>query len=249
MKRLALSFIFLILIATGSNAWWQSVAQQSVGAASGFSIAFTANLTDTVGGFSISYGSGSIGTANSTRIVIAAIQQRGSNGVIPVGNVTLCGVTATSVVQSLSNTSNSAEIWVAPVPTGTTCTVSVNYDAGTGATLRSAVCLFSMIGQSGASPNTASTNVTANPTVVTLTIPTGGFVITNATTNAGSASTPTFSPSGLNIDASNIGLGASTTSLPCGHAAIGTFSGSTSPTVTWSPAAAAPAMSAAAWGP
>lgn len=251
MKKRLYAFLIaaaLCFPSIGAMAWWQSVQQVGIAGGTPFSIAKTADLSDTVGGTTVAY-SGSIGAADTTRVVIADISSRGPNAVIGVGNVNLCGVTATAVVQSGATNSNISEIWKAAVPTGTTCSVSITYP---NSTLRSVVSLYSMIGQSGGAPVTASTIVNANPLVVTLTIPSGGFVVTTALSLAASTTTtPALTPGTITADGVYAGLGASTTSAITGHSAVGAVTGSTSVTVTWTggTGGASGVMAAAAWGP
>ena len=79
-----------------------------------------------------SFASVAIGTASSNRIVVVCFQNRkplgSANG--DLATVTIGGVGATKATGTPSTNANATEIWYAPVPTGTTATISVTFSSG-----------------------------------------------------------------------------------------------------------------------
>lgn len=133
----------------------------------------------------------SIGTADSTRVVIIALgagKDSGGFASNPYSSVTIGGVSATLAVYSNVNTACGPAIYYASVPTGTSATVSFSIAAACHPIL---VDCWSVTNLSSSTPSaTNSAGGTATSQSASLTIPTYGFAIGCAGTGAAS---PTLS--------------------------------------------------------
>lgn len=119
-----------------------------------------------------------IGAASPERLVAVALTYSSSS---PIGSVTIGGIAATKVV-GISGLVQS-EIWVAPVPTGTTANIVLG--AGTSVGARFAISVYAIYGASSATPIATATS-SANPGTGTLACSAncaaiGGFAIGNLT--------------------------------------------------------------------
>jgi len=166
----------LCLAPVGAGAWWQSVVQQSVGAAPiTFSLVYQSDASDTAGGTTINYGSLGIGAADTNRAVIICLWTRAGTS---VSSATIGGVSATQVAgtTAANGTTTLSDMWQADVPTGTTATISVTYSV---ATQRSALYVYRLVSATRARSDGQNAKSTAAVTTVTTTtsIPTGGVGI------------------------------------------------------------------------
>jgi len=214
-----------------------SVQRQFAGAGVTFSLSYTGKVSDTVGGTSPSYGSGAIGTADSNRVVAAAIWSRAGTS---ISSVTIGGVSATQVsgAAAANSTTTLSDIWYASVPTGTTATIAVTYAAST---QRSVVYLYRVV-TSTPTPNAAGHDQTTTLTSVatTINVPSGGGAI-NVGGNRNFATIPTWTNA---VQDDSIALsGAQATT-----AATTTGTGSITVTMTVG-AGGEDCLSSASWGP
>lgn len=190
-----------------------------------------------------------LGTASAGRRIVVGVSGRASSDTATVSSMTIGGVSATKVIEALDSiVHNSAGLWIADVPTGTTGDVVVTFSV---VVQRCGICVWSMTGAASAvASDTDSNHATpTNVTVITktLTIPTrGGAIGYSFGTFAGgttAAWTNLTEPSGFDeiLEASNNHTGASD------NFAVGS---DTALTVTWSNISTTPAVAVfASWGP
>lgn len=128
-----------------------------------------------------------IGTADSGRHVIVAIQSRGGSGSSAISTVTVGGVSATIVQQQFNNAggANVAGIAIAAVPTGTTGDIVVTFSTGQS---RAAIQAYRAVGLDSATPNDGSTSTAAAPTYA-IHVPAGGIAVGCGCSNAGGTAT------------------------------------------------------------
>lgn len=136
----------------------------------------TADLT------TYSFASVGIGTADSTRRVIAAAHWGASSRTL--SSATIGGVSATIHVQS-SGASRGVAIFSALVPTGTTATIDFTLSGGA---VRAGLGVWTSINEADSAPTGTLTNTTTLSS--TIDVPADGFVVA-ALTLFESSSTPT----------------------------------------------------------
>lgn len=144
------------------------------------SLTYTDNATDATNLTTYTFAGMDFGAASSDRIMVAAIIGGGTAATI--SSVTIGGVSASRVVQANNSNSNSAEIWTAAVPTGTSGDVVVVWSTGIA---RSGASLYRMTGAESTVIDTDTTGATnglsaqfdLNQTINTVT---GGAVVSVA---------------------------------------------------------------------
>ena len=136
---------------------------------------YITSVADTADATGYTFTGQSLGTAAADREVVVAVQSRTGGTSITVSSLTVGGISATLEVRTANTASGYTliEIWRAPVPTGTTGDVVVNFTGGTA--LRCAIDIYKLTGRSstfatsstGASNGgTLSLNVAANGAVI-----------------------------------------------------------------------------------
>lgn len=144
-----------------------------------FSLILTDFKTDTSANIIVTYNSGgdpSFGAADANRIIAVGMFRRIDSNIAPTG-VVIGGVVATQASGAFvaSGGVMQSDIWYAPVPTGTSGTVVVTWDATAGAFSDSGIAVFRIITATPAptiAKNVASANeVCALPSY---TVPAGG---------------------------------------------------------------------------
>jgi len=216
-----------------------------------FSITKTDNAEDNTGQTTYTWSSRNfaIGSADSTRLVVAAIGSRGGAATPTVSSVTIGGVAATAVVEGrnvIASTSvDLISLWQAAVPSGTTATVSATFS---GAMVRAGCVVFSVLGSNGAAPSGGAIahDDTNNDSTGTITVPSGGGSIIGGVNNTGTANvigTTNWTADTAVTPAILIG---SSFQYVAGHDTA--HSGSTAYTIVWN-AGTQDAGAFAAWGP
>lgn len=151
---------------------------------------------------SLDFTSQSIGTADSTRVVIVGVVMgNGSANTTTVSSVTVNGVSATRrvVAQKDSSTVNVVEtsIWTASVPTGTSVTINVTTSATLGAVNYRQIYVYSMLGAAHEAPSSTATAIgTTNPST-TINCPANGNIVAvggyeNSSNEAGASASKAF---------------------------------------------------------
>lgn len=179
-------------------------------------------------------GTYAFGAASATRIIAAAISviAAGGNG---IGSLTIGGIAATLVARETFTAGDTAEIWAAVVPTGTSGVIS-----GTGTITAFGVTVYAITGASSATPFDTQTTAT---TSVNLGIPVNGGAI-SVSTNVQAAGS-SFTWTGLTED-TDFAIATSAQS----SAASGNFAAAQTLAVTATPSATtAHGIAAASWGP
>lgn len=218
-----------------------------------FGITFTDNAQDNTGQTTYTWSSRNfaVGSADSTRLVVAVVASRGGAATPTLNSVTIGGVSATSVVEGrnvvASTSVDLTSIWQAAVPSGTTATVSAVFS---GAMVRAGCAVFSVLGSNGTAPSggAIASDSTNNASTGTITVPSGGGAIIAgcANTNVGTSNvTPTnWTADTATTPAILIG---STLQYIVGH---DTNTGSRAYTITWSSITSPQSAGAfAAWSP
>lgn len=139
------------------------------------------NATD----YSGSFDGISVGAAQSDRYVIVGVGgHRASGSPNSITSVTISGVSATKVVESISADATMSSLWIANVPTGSTVDIDVVWGVGQG---RMGIAVWYATGLS-AGTAVDSGGSTADPATDTLTTSSDGFGVGYAFTNdAGTA--------------------------------------------------------------
>lgn len=137
-----------------------------------------ASTTNVDAGGNPSYTSQAIGTASSDRIVVVAVSARSAAATTTA--VIIGGISASKIVERTSTDTTSA-IWAAPVPTGTTATISVSWS---GTVFWQGIAVWAMTGTAGnaAALNTSGAFDNSGTLTIdtTITIPANGGSIGNA---------------------------------------------------------------------
>jgi len=142
-------------------------------------VAFASSAVDSVDRTIYTFSGVAIGTATLDRkVVVSPVGNIGAGGGA-VSTVTVGGISASLVVAIIGGV-QSAEIWQADVPTGTTADVVVTWAAEQA---RSGIGVFAVTGAASGASDTATS--TADPMSTTLTIPANGIAIGVGTDNAG----------------------------------------------------------------
>lgn len=218
-----------------------------------FSVTATDNSSDTSASSPVTYTGLSIGATGTNRVIAAGVGSRNAGGIGAISSLTIGGISATKAIAVTNGAGDqSAEIWYASVPTGTTANVVVTYT--TGAYARGGIQLWRVISATGNAPTATATGVDnatdTQPidTPASVTIPSGGAAMGVIFTLLGGPGTPTGSPSGFNLDM-NINI-VTTQNVWALHSAAGAFTGSQtlSTTLTGS-ALSGQAFATAVWGP
>lgn len=138
-------------------------------------VSFQASYTDSSSATTYTFSGASIGTAAADRkVVVGVVGTRAAAGTHTVATMTIGGIAATLVKQQ--NVSHSdrqtAEIWQAAVPTGTTANIVVTFDAG----MRGAgIGVYAVYGAASAAYDTDGSN--ADPMSASIDVPAGGILI------------------------------------------------------------------------
>ena len=217
-----------------------------------FGITKTDNAEDNTGQTTYTWSSRNfaIGPADSTRKIGIVIGSRGGAATPTVSSVTVNGsISAAPVVEGrnvIASTSvDLVSIWDAPVPTGTTATISVTF---TGAMVRAGCAVFSILGSNGVTPSGGAVahDDTNNDSTGTITVPVGGGSIIGGVNNTGTANvigTTNWTADTAVTPAILIG---SSLQYVVGHDT--SHSGSTAYTIVWN-AGTQDAGAFAAWSP
>lgn len=122
-----------------------------------------------------------IGPANNNRLVVV-VTQAGNNG-SRVSSVQIGGVAATELVDVATN--GPCAIYARVVPTGTTATIAITYNASQNG------CLFQVYTITGLSSTTpvSTYSATNNDPSTTINVPAGGIVIAGAHSDANTTAT------------------------------------------------------------
>jgi hypothetical protein len=148
-----------------------------VAASAGFSLDFTGNVEDTVGGTNVTYSNVPIGAADVNRVVAVGIAYRVANDTTTI-TMTIGGISATQVSGARSNRADGGnfitDIYYASVPTGTTANVAVVFSS---ASARSSVAAYRII-TTTPTPSAASFGIAAagvaSAVTGSITVPGGG---------------------------------------------------------------------------
>jgi hypothetical protein len=198
-----------------------------------FSLTATASAVDTNALITYTFSSQNFGPAKSSRVIAILILSRHSTGTQIVSSATIGGIAATLGVAALGGGNlDSAEIWYAAVPNGTSGTVSITF-AGAG-NQRCGLQVYSIISPRSAAPAATGTSV-ANAGTATITIPAGGAAIGGSFTLTGGPGTPTATPSSPANGFNNLDLNnniAGTQQVFAFHSNAGAIVGSQTLTMT-----------------
>lgn len=144
-------------------------------------ISFTDWVADTTDNSTYTFSSRSIGTAAANRYIIVTVQF--SDVFTTASSVTVGGISATFVKRKSgagATPTDTVEIWVASVPTGTTANVVVNTTLGVNN------CSIGLWAAYGINPTAYATGESvASPPSTTLNIPAGGIAVGIAASNDG----------------------------------------------------------------
>lgn len=122
---------------------------------------------------SYSFTSQSFGSADATRqMICGVVTERTGASPATVSAMTIGGVSA-SLAQAVSNGSETAELWVAAVPTGTSGTVAITFAASAAAV---GIGLWAVITGSGTKTDSGSDS-DSNPATFDLDIAAGGVAV------------------------------------------------------------------------
>lgn len=136
---------------------------------------FQTNTFSTSSSTNYSFSTQAIGTAASDRRVIVGVSGTGGVGSNPaVSSVTVGGISATLLKRQQGSNAQSAELWIADVPTGTTATIAVNWStlmsrmglgvwSCVGLTSDTPIATGGLGGASGFSTSNTGINISASP--------------------------------------------------------------------------------------
>ena len=141
-------------------------------------ISFTDNAAETADGTSATFSGRAIGAASTDRIVVIGVT---CNAGEPITSATIGGISASEVVAGdAAGGTAYAALWQAPVPTGTTADIVVNF---TGTSFRTGLGVWAIYSASSTVTDTGSS--TADPSTDTLNISAGGVAIGMANASGG----------------------------------------------------------------
>jgi hypothetical protein len=158
----------------------------NVGGGGPVAMSFTDNAANQSDLSTYTFSTRSFGTAAADRIIVVGIVARRA-AAATLDSVTIGGVTATKttgVINSGGGAATIADIWQAPVPTGTTGDVVVTFNT---AMARCAVVIYRMVGASSTASNTQTS--TATDPSVSLNVPANGAAMGVAHSVDGSTTT------------------------------------------------------------
>lgn len=245
------ALIALLLSLWLAPAWAQlpltGAGKGAPGGATPFSITGTDHAEDSTGATTYTWSSKNfaIGAANATRYVGMTLVGRGIGLLGSASSVTVNGATSATFVgkrnTQVDGNSLVTEIWVVPVPTGTTMTISVVYPSSM---LRAGIAVFSILGSNGSTPAGAAVSSAEGGSVASVntavTVPSGGgSLVVSANLNSATVTPTNYTEY---IDA----IIGSTTAYEAGSDTSN--SGSTTYTATFSTTASGNIV-AAAWSP
>jgi hypothetical protein len=151
--------------------------------ADGAQASHTANTVDTASASSYSFAAQAIGAAASDRYVVVGVAGAGTAVALrEVTAMTIGGVAASRLVRAVNATEQHyiSEIWAAAVPTGTTATIEVTFNA---AMSQCHIGVFRLVGSPGTADATA-TDTTGDPQSASINVPAKGAVIAIASEGA-----------------------------------------------------------------
>lgn len=155
----------------------QTVSSNHVGTTNVATVAFTDNEAQESPLSTFTFPDMAIGAVAGGRHVLVAISGRSGNTSTNITSVTIGGITATSVIRAFRGGSGSGEnltaIYIAPVPTGTTATIVVNFNV---AFARASVSVYRVVGLMSATATATGNSTATNPTA-SLNISAGGFAV------------------------------------------------------------------------
>lgn len=161
-------------------------------------ITLTAHAVSTSDASTYTYTAQSVGTADSTRVIIVGSTGTNTTGAPAFSSVTVCGNTATSQVEIGSSGSGAftrAGLFSVALASGTSCDIVVTF---TGTQLRNGIGVWAAYGLNSATA-TATNTSTANPATATLNISAGGVAVGYEGV-AGSGAVRTFTWTNLTED-------------------------------------------------
>lgn len=138
-------------------------------------ISFTASATDDTSQTTYTFSGVALGTAAADRkIVVGVGGARAAAGAHTVASMTVGGIAASLVKQQdvSAGDRETAEIWQAAVPTGTTGDIVVTFDAGM---VGAGIGVWAVYGAQSAAHATAGSN--ADPMNASIDVPSGGVLI------------------------------------------------------------------------
>lgn len=215
--------------------------------AASFSLTNTATAVDNTSQTTYTFASQNFGAADSTRVVAILLYSRNAGGTAVIAtSATIGGVSATNSAGASSlgpGNGDTAELWYAAVPTGTSGSIVANYSVAPG---RAGISIYAIIAPSSATPVVTGTSV-ATPLATTFTIPSGGAAIGGFFSTAGFPGTPAATPAGFNNLDMNNNISVSQ-GIAAFHSNAGVITGSQSLTMTITSQANG-VGNFAAWGP
>lgn len=117
------------------------------------------------------YTSRAIGTAAANRYIVVGVGQA-TAAINAVVSMTIGGISASQIVFDTNGVNGRTDLWIAPVPTGTTATIVITF---AGSVTRCGIGVWAIYGGSNTARATGAGH--ANPAVASLNIPAGGVVI------------------------------------------------------------------------
>ena len=155
-------------------------------------ISFTASTVQVATATTYTFLSQSFGTADPTRNILAAVTNERSGGSnATVSSLSIGGIAASLVAGAQVAGADGCELWVAPVPTGTSGTVALTL---ANAALSVGVGLFATYNAS-ATRTDVGTDTDSNPATFAIDIPAGGVAVAIGLQRSNSGAT--FTSSGL----------------------------------------------------
>jgi len=169
---------------------WSNTLELEILAAPTFSLTKVHEASDGADALSYSFSGCAFGAADPNRVVAVVVMSRG-NGLYCT-DVTIAGVPATLAARNDPYSSVMIEIWSAPIPAGTTGTVSMNMGSASGNASRASISAYRIItshpevwdediGESGLDGGAGRS--------MTVTVPAGGAAIVGFTTQTSANST------------------------------------------------------------
>lgn len=153
-------------------------------------VTWTDESADSTDGSSFSFASQAFGTARNDRYIAVAFHGVNTTAVRTVSSVTIGGIAATQVVATSNNGATfkeTCEMWIAPVPTGTTGTVAITFS---GTILLCSIGVWALYGVANATPTDTGSSA-ADPFNDVINVNAGGVLVSYAVC-AGSVAVPTF---------------------------------------------------------
>lgn len=144
---------------------------------------FLQATSSTTNAATYTFSSQNLGTADSARKIIVAVEARINSSTPTFDSATIGGVSASiakSAFRTNGTTSSICALIVADVPTGTTGDVVVNYSASCD---RCAIQMYRAVGVDSSTPTDTAEATTGDDPTTSIDVPAGGFAIACAIMN------------------------------------------------------------------